>query len=182
MKRILTFFIVLIVYASLLLHVASAQSRSGDAWIQVDPGRWTLGTDSVQRVVELLNGHLRETQHLQDESTTAGLQLGSRGFAGGIGKLGDNELVELVHGDSGNWKLVDSNVEILKQGELQLVITLQRGPLAVTKTYVLHPLSSVIREWVTYKNVSKHPLLISNPGFLDLSIQPSQPDEPVSSG
>ena len=174
MRLILTLFIFPIVCASLFPHVASAQSRSGDAWIQVDPGRWTLGTGSVQRVVELLNGHFRETQHVQDKSTAAGLQLSSRGFAVGIGEAGDDEL---IHGDSGNWKLVDSNVEILKQGELQLVITLQRGPLAVTKTYVLHPLSSVIREWITYKNVSNQPLLISNPGFLDLLIQPSQPDE-----
>ena len=155
--------------SSLLMPAVSAQTQSGDAWIQAEPNRWTLGTASVQRVIEVVQGRFREIQHVKTAASPAGLHLTSKGFFVG---LADDEMID---GSSGDWELLDDRTTILEQGELQLQITLQRHSLQVTKTFVLYPSSSVIREWVTFKNVGTEKLLLTDPGFLDISIGTTQP-------
>ena len=65
---------------------------------------------------------------------------------------GSGDKAERVSGATGGWQLVGSRTLKLKQGELQLDITLQRDSLQVTKSYVVYPQSSIIREWVAFKN------------------------------
>ena len=65
----------------------------------------------------------------------------------------------------------------LKQGELQLDLTLQRGSLLVTKSYVVYPGSSVIRQWVTFTNAGDRPLKIVEPGFLSETVRPGDPEK-----
>ena len=128
-----------------------------------------LGTGLVRRVVEVAQGRLHETQRVQADTAVDGLRLTSDGFFFGAAEAGS------IDGGTGDWELRDSAVTILEQGELQLQITLTRRSLAATKTYVLYPLSSVIREWVTFKNVGQEALLLTDPGFLDLAISTPQP-------
>ena len=80
-------------------------------------------------------------------------------------------------GLSGGWKHVDTKISELKQGEQQLSLTLQRDNLQVTKNYIVFPLTSVIREWVVFKNVGEEPLSIGDPGFLDFCVQPGDPED-----
>jgi hypothetical protein len=70
---------------------------------------------------------------------------------------------------TGPWTLVAAKSSKLNQGELQLDLTLQRDSLAVTKTYVVYPGSSIVREWAEYKNVGSVPLKLSDPEFLSMS-------------
>ena len=169
MRRTMTWVLLLVGHAVQIAPTADAQTRSGDAWIQAEGARWTLGTGSVQRVVEVAQGRLHETQRVQADTAVDGLRLTSDGFFFGAAEAGS------IDGGTGGWELRDSAVTILEQGELQLQITLTRRSLAATKTYVLYPLSSVIREWVTFKNVGQEALLLTDPGFLDLAISTPQP-------
>ena len=150
---------------------AAAPTRSGDASIDMEPGRWILATRHVRRVIAITAGHFQETQRVQGQLGTPGLTLTSDGFSVELGDVG------MVHGGSGGWTLRDSRIMSLKQGELQLTITLERQALQITKNYVLYPFSSVIREWITLANVGATPLQISDPGFLDLAIRTPQPTD-----
>ncbi len=42
----------------------------------------------------------------------------------------------------------------------------------MTKTYVVYPGSSIIRQWLTITNAGEEPLRIVEPGFLNLTAQP----------
>ena len=75
------------------------------------------------------------------------------------------------NGSTGGWRLIGSKQSKLSQGELQLDITLQRSALQVRKSYMLYPGSSIMREWVTFKNAGTVPLAISNPCFLNITVQ-----------
>jgi hypothetical protein len=70
------------------------------------------------------------------------------------------------------WKLVGSKETTHKQGEWQLDITLERNGIQVTKSYVVYPDSSIIREWVAFKNVGSEPVQIVEPSFLDFTAKP----------
>ena len=67
-----------------------------------------------------------------------------------------------------SWSLAFVRQNTLNQGELQLEIGLSRGSLTLTKTYVIYPHSSVIREWLTLKNAGSTPLQIVEPEFLSV--------------
>lgn len=60
----------------------------------------------------------------------------------------------------------------------QLDITVQRDALQVTKSYLLYPGSSIVREWVTFKNAGAVPLPISDACFLNLTVQPGAGPSP----
>jgi hypothetical protein len=71
-----------------------------------------------------------------------------------------------VQGTSGGWKLLDAKERTLPRCEIQLDLRLRRDSLEVTKSYVVYPGSSIIREWVSFKNAGTGPLRVSEPGFL----------------
>lgn len=151
-----------------LTSVCSAGPRSGDAYVHQDGQRWTFGTRLVERVVEFSDGHL-ELRSLRNAQT--GRELTPAGVSSEeIFFSVTEEETRRIHGQSEGWSFVKSDTRILKQGELQLDITLARDGLRVTKSYVVHPLSSVIREWSVIENTGKEGIELLNPGFLDLSI------------
>ena len=140
--------------------------NSGDAYIKREETKWTFGTASVQRVVALEEGKLL----LKSLRGKAGHEL-----AGGTAPreefsalVGDG--AERLSSASGGWALLDAKEAKLKQGELQLDLTLERQGLRVTKSYVIYPQSSIIREWATFANAGKAPLKVSDPGFLSLAV------------
>src|SRR5205823_4673790 len=73
------------------------------------------------------------------------------------------------------WRLVEAKTTKLKQGELQLDLTLQRDSLAVTKTYVIYPGSSIIREWSVFKNAGTTPIQVKEPVFLETGVRIGEP-------
>jgi len=117
--------------------------RSGDAYVKREGARWAFGTASVARVVVLENGKLL-LKSLR--AGAAGSELAPPGveiaeFAARVGPEGT-----LVTSATAGWKLMDAAEKKLAQGELQLDLTVQRDGLRATKSYVIYPQSSIIRE------------------------------------
>ncbi|MCE5197965.1 MAG: hypothetical protein ABFD54_06795 [Armatimonadota bacterium] len=125
---------------------------------------WTMGTSRVERVVALDNGKFIlksfKNKATDSEMLPAGTQSDEFFLATENGAL---------TGSTGGWKLVDAKKTRLEQGEGKLDITLRNESLQVTKTYILYPESSIIREWLTLKNVGTTTLKITDPGFLSFA-------------
>ena len=130
--------------------------------------RWTIRTGSMARIVALEHGSLITTS-LKDIST--GTELVPTGSPAEEFFLSVGDPPERIGSASGQWELVDTQQTTLKQGETQLEITLRRGPLLVTKTYVAYPESTIIREWVTVKNEGDKPLRVVEPSFLSTRLK-----------
>ena len=155
----------------LVLVVSPALARtSGVAYVIRKGDTWTLGTAKVERILRLTDGKFF-TSSWKDK--TSGRDL----LAGGSvsDELGVVVGGRLLSGSSGGWKLLEAAEHKLTQGEIQLDIQVQREDLEVTKSYVVYPGSSIIREWLNFKNVSGGPLQVSEPTFLNLTSKPGPP-------
>ena len=144
-----------------------------DAYVRNEANRWILGTSAMERVVALKNGKLL-LKSFKNKST--GKELVSSGTASEefFFRLGDAK--ELVTSSTGPWKLIRVEQTKLAQGELQLALTVQRESLQVTKYYILHPGSSIVRQWVTIKNAADRPIVVVDPGFLAETVRPGEPE------
>ena len=156
--------------AALLLLVAQparGDVTSDDGYIRQQGNRWVLGTASVERIVALEDGRLLLKSFKNRRS----------GHEMVVPGTGVEELTPAVVGVNvpGPWTLRSARPSRLAQGELQLELTLERPPLRVTKTYVVHPGSSVIREWLALANVGKEPIRVVEPAFLDLTARLGDP-------
>jgi hypothetical protein len=149
---------------------AVAADGSGDAYIRNQGNRWTLGTASVERVVAFEEGRLLLKSF---RNKTTGRELAPAASAEFFFRLNENP--EPVTSATGPWKLVRAEPTRLGQGELCLELVVERDSLQVTKTYVVYPGSSVIREWISFKNAGNKPLVIAEPGFLDLHVKTGDP-------
>ncbi|MHB0998907.1 MAG: alpha-amylase family protein [Armatimonadota bacterium] len=139
---------------------------SGDAYIRHDDTQWIIGTSAVEKVVTLDNGRFL-LKSLKDKTTDQDM---TPATASSEFSVSLEQMENRITGASGGWKLIISNEHKLKQGELQLDITLERDGLQVTKTYVAYPKTSIIREWVMFRNEGKSPIRIIEPGMLDLGV------------
>ena len=137
---------------------------SQDAYVHRKGDTWTLGTLKVQRTVGLQAGRFVTTSW---KNKVNGRELIPAGTLSEELRLGVDG--HEVTGTEGDWQLVGVQDHILAQGEIQLDITLQRKSLEATKSFVVYPGSSIIREWVSFKNVGTEVLNISDPGFLNLT-------------
>jgi len=160
------------IVVALLFLAADLVLGTDDAYVRQDGQRWTIGSAKVERVLALEDGRFI-LKSFRDRVTgrdlTATLASGEEFFFG----LGSPP--ERWSGACGGWKLVDSQKRILKQGEVQLDITLERNAFQVTKSYVVYPSSSIIREWVTFRNNGVSPIRVVQPGFLNLSFHLGDP-------
>jgi hypothetical protein len=140
--------------------------NSEEGYISREGMLWRLGTAFVEKKVVFENGRLllKSFRNKVSGNEMIGTALLSDEFFLTVGDEG-----ERISGSSSGWCLSDSKVTTLKQGELQLDIILEREALQVTKSYVVYPGTSVIREWVTIKNVGKSPVKIIDPGFLNFT-------------
>ena len=142
---------------------ADGPQQAGDAYLKRDGTSWTLGTCRVQKVVVLEDGKFLQRSY---KAGPTGIELvpkgGSDEFAFSLGDGGT------VTSSSGGWKFVGSKRTDLRQGELQLDITLERDSLQVAKSYVIYPGSSIIREWLTFRNTGPAPVKVVEPTFLSL--------------
>jgi hypothetical protein len=157
----------LIIFGTVLAHGTTSQ----DGYVLRDGNTWTLGTAKVERTIRLDGGRFVTTNW---KNKASGHELIPSGSV-------SNELSAVVDGQeisgaSGDWQLVGSQDQTLAQGEIQLEITVRQGSLEATKTYVVYPGSSIIREWVKLRNAGATPLKISEPRFLGLTASVGKPD------
>lgn len=154
--------------------VAAVAMTADEGYIKAEGNRWIMGTASVERVVALEDGKLL-LKSLKNKVT--GRELVNSGTASEefFLRLGDAQ--QPITGSTGGWKLIRANQTEHKQGERQLDLTIQRDSLLVTKSYVVYPGSSIIRQWVTFGNAGDRPLEIVEPGFLNELVGPSDLDK-----
>ena len=147
---------------------ADAQpAASADAYVRRDGDSWTLGTSAVRRRVTLADGKLQTTS-FTDPAT--GHELMRPAAPAAVFSLPHRARRQANEQRSGPWKLISADTTRGKQGELQLDLAVQEGALKVTKTYVLYPGSSIIREWVAVTNAGQTPLRLSEPRFLQFAV------------
>jgi len=159
--------------STLLLAVSTA--LADDADIRQRGDQWTLQTARMERVIALRNGRL-VLERFTDR--TAGRELLVGGTVSEEFLSPATDQPESPSGSDGGWRLVTSKQSRLPQGERQLDITLQRGAVQVMKSYLLYPGSSIVREWVTLKNVGALPLSIREPRFLNLTLRSGEAQSP----
>ncbi len=150
--------------------LAATCAIAKEDYVKRSGNRWTLGTAGVERTVALEDGKLilkgLKNKFSGQELAAGG---GSPEFFLYVG-----EGTQLVTSADGPWKLVRADQSEQGQGEIQLDLTVRRGPLEVTKSYVIYPGSSVIRQWLAIRNAGDKPLAIAEPGFLDETVQVGQ--------
>ncbi|MGH9455763.1 MAG: hypothetical protein ACRD2O_17530, partial [Terriglobia bacterium] len=121
-----------------------------------------IGTSTVEKTVSFDRGGLTLTSFKNKAS-------GREYIQGGV--ISDEVRFTAngheITGSDGRWTLMGEKSHRLAQGELQMNLVLRRGPLEVTKHYVIYPGTSIIREWLTISNPSHESIRISDPGFLE---------------
>lgn len=157
-------YLLVLLLATLFFSMAASATESGDGYISRTADSWTLGTAKIERKLILSKGRLF-TRSLKDK--VSGRELLSPGrVSEEFGAVLDGKEISSA---SGGWKLVTASDHVGGNGELQLDLTLRHGHLQATKTYVVYPDSSIIREWVQFKDVGQKPLRISEPRFLSFT-------------
>ena len=148
-----------------------AMGVSSDAYIKRDGMTWTLGTATVERVVTLEDGKLFLKQ-FKDKVSGQELAVDGSELAFALDSPENR-----ITGASGGWSLVDAEESKGAQGELQLKLRLKRDGIEATKNYVVYPESSIIREWVTFKNIGTASISLINPGFLNMNVLKGNPTD-----
>lgn len=138
------------------------------AFIRHRGNSWTFGTAFVERIVALDNGRLL-MKSFRDPVTGYEL-MGPETISDEFCFWVDGE-AEGITGASGDWRLIGSSQKRSKHGERQLDISIARNGVVLTKSYLVYPGSSIIREWVAIKNTGGQPITIKNPGFMRLSMR-----------
>jgi hypothetical protein len=152
--------------------MATSQSHSGDASVHDEGHTWRLKTAAAERVIALTDGTLG-LKSLHDRA--AGHDWVPAGLVGEQFR-GPSAPDPLAGPPPTGWQLENSSTTKLAQGELQLDIVLRRGALRATRSYVVYPQSSIVREWVRFENAGQAPLRIIEPCFLALSVGIPKPD------
>jgi hypothetical protein len=137
---------------------------SDDAYVRQQGKAWVIGTAAVERTLAMEDGRLLLRSFKNKRSGRELIPVGAMVEEISAASLGAE--------GAGPWQLQSAKPARLKQGELQLDLTLSCGPLTVTKIYVIYPGSSIIREWVTLTNAGKDPIKVVEPSILNVSARP----------
>src|SRR5512137_293003 len=159
----------------LALLAAGATACADEATIRQRGNQWTLRTSRMERVIALEDGRL-VLKRFTDRSAGRELVASDAVVEEFLAPVAEG--AEPRSGSAGGWRLLGSKQSKLPQGERQLDITVQRDALQVMKSYLLYPGSSIVREWVTFKNAGTVPLPIREPCFLNLTVQPGAGQSP----
>jgi hypothetical protein len=122
---------------------------------------WKLTSAKVQRILVLEGGRFF-TRNWTDRTTGRDLQSGMPADELGV-TVNGKELTGL----SGGWSFVSENTGQMKDGSTELDLTLRHDDIEATKSYVTYPGSSILREWVTFKNVGSANVTVADPRFLN---------------
>ncbi|MGO4211869.1 hypothetical protein AB4043_13710, partial [Terriglobus sp. YAF25] len=126
---------------------------------------WCLCTAKVRRTIAFAEGKLY-SESWMDGSNSRELQRGLRPAEFRVTWNGQE-----VASTDGEWSLHSAHKQPNADGSWELDLMLTHGTLEVTKSYVVYPGSSIIREWATYKNTGPAAVDISDPHFLDIGTQ-----------
>src|ERR1700722_13513803 len=137
---------------TLVAHAQTSNSSSNHVW--------KLTSARVQRILVLEGGRFF-TRSWIDRTTGRDLQSGMTADELGL-TVNGKELTGL----SGGWSLVSESTSQKKDGSSELDLTLRHGDMEATKSYVTYPASSILREWVTFKNVGSASMIVVDPHFL----------------
>ena len=154
------------------LALLQTAAEAGDAYVRRSGDTWSFGTGTMERAVSLEGGKLLQ-RGFNDKASGQELAAGAPTEAFSF-LLGDAK--EPIDSASGGWELVDAKQTELKQGELQFDLTVKRGALAITKSHVLYPGTSVIREWLVFKNLGGEPIVVADPSFFSLKARVAAAD------
>jgi hypothetical protein len=139
-----------------------------DGYIECNGTTWVLGTSSVEKVIVFSDGMLTMRSF---KSKVTGQEMIPQKVLSEEFAVTTSVGAEPITGATRGWHLVGAESKKLSQGELQLDITLQRESLQVTKSYVVYPGSSLVREWITFKNTGDAPVQIIDPSFLNFTVK-----------
>ncbi len=149
--------------------------RSRNAAIRAEKSRWTLSTSQMERVIAFRDGGL-VTASLRGKPGSS--RLDAMGGERPVFTLGGPAGKGRISSADGRWELAGSKQTKLAQGELQLDVTLRRDGLEATKSWVIYPGSSIVREWVAFRNAGEAPVKVIDPSFLTASVRTGGgPDE-----
>jgi hypothetical protein len=145
------------------LAVPATLLLAQDAYVKQTGQSWTLGSSKVERTITLDNGRL-STSAWKDRASGRDLLAGARG----------EELSAVIDGTeisgrSGGWTLVSAQDRKQNDESVAFDLILRRGDLEATKSYVIYSGSSILREWVTFRNAGAKNLRIDEPRFLTMS-------------
>ena len=127
-----------------LFGLVGAAAGADDASITAGGNQWILSTAAVQRVIALEGGRLL-LKSFKNKITGRELVAAGTPSEELLVRVGDAK--EPLTGATGPWNLVRAEQTTLRQGERRLDLVLKRGPLRVTKSYVVYPGSSIIRNY-----------------------------------
>ena len=149
------------------------ETRSGDAYVRFDAQQqqWILGTARAERTIVLADGQFGTT-------SLRNVRTGVDHFARAP-RLDEFRVTvdgQTLTGASGGWTLAESDVSVLPQGEIALVLALAGERLRVEQTYVVYPETAIVRQWTRYQNASSRPLVITDPHFLAAQLPMDGPD------
>jgi hypothetical protein len=125
--------------------------RSGDGYVKLERDCWTFGTDAVERVLVLRDGRLL-LERLEDRRSGRQLVSPDR---------------PLAYWEGPRWRLEDATARVLAQGEIQFDVKLACETHRLTKTHVVYPGTSLVREWSTIENTGTAALPLADPPILE---------------
>ncbi|MGE5610728.1 MAG: hypothetical protein ACM359_15870 [Bacillota bacterium] len=143
-----------------------------DAYVRQEGSSFTFGNSLVERTVVVRDGKVL-LGAIKDKATGRDLLPRDSGIEEFSILIGPDRAA--VGGASGGWKLVNSKQSRLAQGELQLDLTIERDRLRITRSYIIYPGSTVIREATTVMNAGNAGLLVAEPTFLSLAAAAGDP-------
>jgi hypothetical protein len=142
---------------------AAATTASRDAYARIDDqaGTLVIGTGSIEEKIQLAHGdyllHSLQNSVTHQEYIHEGTS--SEEFRATVNGT-------TTSGATGEWSWVNGSAKIQGQGEIEAIIHLRGKLLEVEKHYVIYPDTSIIRQWVVFKNRSGGPVTLSNPYML----------------
>ncbi len=135
----------------------ASTTTSHDAYARIDEqtGTLVIGTTNVEEKVQLTHGdfllksfqnRITHREYIADGSLSDEFRVTVNG--------------KTLTGAGGGWTWVGAAAKVLTQGEIEATVRLQSQLLEVEKHYVVFPNTSIIRQWVVFKNRSEDPLTL----------------------
>ena len=136
------------------------QATSRDAYFEREGNVFRIGTDVVEKTVELCEcGCFAMTSYINKLT-------GSEYVSGGAQPSDEFAITfngQQYAGSECGWRVGEVATSALSQEELEAIITLENDVLRVERHYVAYPGVGVIQEWTVYKNISGEDGTIDRP-------------------
>ena len=156
-----------------LAAAAPAQALTvGDAYANqgANACSWTFGTAAVEKTVALSSGTFALTSFKNKLAAPVREYVQSAATSNEVRFLWDGATVT---GATPGWSCASgraSTVTVGGQPAIELTVTIARSQVSVTKRYVVHPSSALIREWAEIRNADTVAHALQRPSFLEQNL------------